>query len=125
MMDLSTIRAMNKSAANRARRSAVKPFIPAPAERAALNAGNIFGKIRIPMLGDYVPRGWEKTDDAPLFCDKSSCGLESEPALTLRALAETIKNDPVDIGYASHDEGQFQIYVSRYRRKVAKARKVA
>ena len=91
--------------------------------RAELTVQNMMQKIRIPAMGDYVPRGWE-TVGKPLFCDKSSCGLESELALTLRALAETIKNDPVDIGYASHDEGQFQIYVSRYRRKVAKARKV-
>lgn len=119
MMDLGTIRDMNRSAANRARRHARRPFIPTAAQRAEAKAGkpiNAIAGFRIPMMGDYIPRGWETVGE-PLFCDKSGCGLESEPALTLRALGQAIAADDTDIGYGSHDEGQFQIYVSRYRRK--------
>ncbi len=92
MMDLATIRAMNKGAANRAKRHAVRPFVPTPEQRQALRNGADITRLagfRLPAMGDYVPRGWRVTVDAPLFCDKSGFGLESEPAITLRRLGQS------------------------------------
>src|ERR1019366_6088471 len=99
MMDLRTIRAMNTDATNRAKHKGTRPFIPDEQIRANLTVENMGEKLRMPMLGNYVPRGWEEVGE-PLFCDKSGGGGENEPAITLRALCEAIKNDPVDIGYA-------------------------
>jgi hypothetical protein len=124
MMDLETIRAMNSDATSRAKHRGARPFVPAQDIRHALTVENMRQHIRIPMLGDYVPRGWEEVGD-PLFCDKSGWGGEGEPALTARGLCEAIKTDAVDIGYGSHDEGQFQIYVSRYRQKVRRTSRKA
>src|ERR1022692_3088975 len=87
MMDLGTIRDMNRSASNHAKRFARRPFVPAASQRAELTMANLHQKIHIPAMGDYVPKGWETVGE-PLFCDKSGCGSESEPAITLRRLVE-------------------------------------
>ena len=117
MMGLETIRAMNNDATSRAKRKGNRPFVPAQDVRHNLTVENMRRNIRIPMMGDYIPKNWEEVGE-PLFCDKSGSGGENEPALTARGLCEAIKKDAIDIGYGSHDEGQFQIYVSRYRQKV-------
>ena len=124
MMGFETIRAMNSDATNRAKRKGNRPFVPAEDIRKNLTVENMRASIRIPMMGDYIPKNWEEVGE-PLFCDKSGCGGENEPALTARGLCEAIKKDAIDIGYGSHDEGQFQIYVSRYRQKVRRTSRKA
>jgi len=119
MMDLATIRAMNKSAAWHASRAHKQPWEPTSEQRQALKDGASLKEVHanIPLLGDYVPKGWKLTGDDDLFCGKSGCGSESEPALTGRALALVIGNDPDGTAYGAGDEGQFQIYLHRYVRK--------
>jgi hypothetical protein len=117
MMSLGEIRRINEEATRRARRTKRLPWEPTIEQRAQLKAGaNPMGICNFPSFGDYVPKGWERIEPS-LFCDKSGFGLDSEPALSLRRLGEQIGVDPEGTAYASGDEGQFQIYLHRYKRK--------
>ena len=65
--------------------------------------------------------GWEQIGDA-WFIDHSGFGRKDEPALTLDQfrvkLAMYVAEHP-DHGFAITDVGQFQLYVSVYRKKFA------
>jgi hypothetical protein len=122
MMGIAEIRAANRSATANARRTGRKPWEPSPEERERLKAGDSKA-ARFPYLADYVPRGWERTEQEPIFVDISGVGLDSEPALTAKQWAREIGNDPSGTAYAVIEAGQFQGYLARYRRKAVKWRK--
>ena len=121
MMDLGTIRQMSRQAARDAKRAGKAPWSPTKGQREILATGVFPAGMRLPMLGDFVPTGWQQTGDA-LFVDTSGFGNSGEAALTQEAFAKAIAGDADGTAYAQTEQGQFQGYVARYIRKLAKAR---
>lgn len=110
MMNLRTIRLMSDSAARHAAKEKKLPYVPFDAAEVDALAGFPF-----PFLGEYVPPGWELVDR--MFCDSSGFGLESEPALTARAVKEKLKQWlQAEYGYGILEAGPFQVYVGVYKR---------
>ena len=84
-------------------------------------------KFPFPNLGSYVPEGWEVTEEI-FFVDSTGVGADDKPALTIKQFnaellklvkrwnwdRESIKNPT--IGLAISEEGQFQLYVSVYKK---------
>ena len=62
---------------------------------------------------DYKPKGWEFVED--LFVDNSGFGSLDETALTAGQFIEKIKKG---FSYAITDVGQFQVYVSVFKKIV-------
>jgi len=104
MYSLSTIRAMQDEATQKAKREKVQPFV-------AQRDGD--ENIRsCPNMGYYLPEGWEEGEQ--FFVDSSGLGSADEPALTFEQLLKKIKKG---YGYGICEEGQFQIHIQEYRRK--------
>jgi hypothetical protein len=66
------------------------------------------------LCGKPTPSGWEEVRD--LFCDASGCGGPGEPALTIEQLKRELRPG---FAYAITGEGQFQVYVTEYKRSRA------
>ncbi len=63
---------------------------------------------------DYKPKGYEFVED--LFVDNSGFGTPGEAALTRTEFIARIKKG---LGYAITGVGQFQVYVSVYKKQKA------
>jgi len=112
MMTGSAIRELSRRAARNAARRHKTPFLIEKEDIEDWKAGRPSASARsIPFLGDYVPKGWKRTDRRPLFVDSSGFGSEGEPALTISRFLEALT---VGMGYAVIEAGQFQVYVAEY-----------
>ena len=112
MMSPSTIRSMQQEAAEEAARDNMVPFV-------YWKHDDLGPPFPFPNLGDYVPQGWERTDD--FMADASGFGAPDEPADTpeqLRARIELVlRENPNDtIGWAIIEVGQFQVVVGQFRK---------
>jgi len=105
MMDLATINRINKEQAGKAMSEGKEPFVVK--DKTALKMPFPF-----PYIGDYVPDGWEKTNE--YFVDSSGFGSEGESAMTIRQFMQKVRNG---YGYAITSAGQFQVYVSEFKKK--------
>jgi hypothetical protein len=105
MLGLGAIRAMNKEAVRKAKANKTQPYIA--------KCDNDKGVFSCPKLGDHIPKGWVYVTE--YFVDSSGFGSESEPALTPEQFQAKVKEG---MGYAISDEGQFQLYVREYKRRV-------
>ena len=101
MMDLHEIERLSKDATRNARKSNLQPYFQ--------SYDGATGKI--PFLGDYVPKGWRRTEREPLFVDISGFGSPDEAALTTKQMFAAFM---VGKGYALIERGQFQGYVAEY-----------
>ena len=110
MMSLETIDRMTRDAGREACERQQKPYLIWPQDLEAWKRGEGF-PIPFPMIGDYVPEGWEP-DGEPLFVDTSGLGSPNEPALTLPQLFEKLE---VGRGYAFTQQGQFQAYLQKFK----------
>lgn len=112
MMDLGTIRALSRDTGNRAKRHGVKPWHPETVED--ITYQNL---RRIPMLGDYTPRGYERTE--VWFVDKT--GMDTRgPAMSPESLVAKLREYQLQYPHASYaitEEGQFQLYVTAFLRQ--------
>ena len=77
------------------------------------------GGFPFPLITDHLLSDeWEETEKQ-WFVDSSGVGHEDEPALTsdqfLSELRQYIRENP-DHGFGLSGVGQFQVYVSAYRR---------
>lgn len=78
----------------------------------------------LPNLGDYIPPYWEEVRDedgdlVQAFVDKTGMGSENEPAMTIKQfLAWLHEHCGKGIGFGIVEEGQFQIYVGKFRRTI-------
>ena len=113
MMSLATIHRENQKVAEKAAKRGKKPYVPFNKEEV-----DRWNSIPFPDLGSYVPFGWELTGDT-WFVDMTGFGGDYEPALT----AEQFKNElrvfiaeNFGVGFAISEKGQFQCYVSAYRK---------
>jgi len=117
MMSLQAIRALSAEQAERAAEEELTPFVPFNVEEV-----ESWDRFPFPNIGDYTPPGWERVEGAEWFVDKTGWGSEGEPALTVRgfqaALVEYVRENPRH-GYAITEEGQFQVYVTAFRKAVA------
>ena len=114
MMDLATIREMNRKATRAAKRGGKRPAVPTAAQRTVLALGEQPRGFSIPFLADHTPRGWEAVGEA-VMVDTSGFGSPSEPALTLANTFKRIAAAPADHGWATVEHGQFQAYLQEYR----------
>jgi hypothetical protein len=114
MMDMATVRYYARKAGSAAKRDGLKPFQPESLED--LTPGN--PKFKIPNLGTYVPAGWQRTEDV-WFVDKTGCGREDEPALTVPRFVEKLQEyfaTHPTAGYGVIYEGEFQVYVAAFEK---------
>jgi hypothetical protein len=109
MMSPETIDKMTRDAARDACEQQQKPYLIWPQDLEAWKRGEGF-PIPFPMIGDYVPEGWE-AEGEPLFVDTSGMGSANEPSLTLPQLFEKLE---VGRGYAFTSQGQFQAYLQKF-----------
>ncbi len=135
MMDLSTINALSREAAERAAEENSMPFVLTQQDLDAAQSGDLTS-IMFPNLGDHVPDGWKRVDLRPwfpednygphgvyytdadgagaFFCDKSGWGRPGEAALTMSELFEVLRPG---FGYGMVEEGQFQCKLGAFERK--------
>jgi len=112
MMGLESIVRLNSQIARDAALQRLVPFHPD-------NVDEIedWPPFPFPNLGYHCPDGWAEDEDTHWFCDKSGCGRDSEPALTInqlkRVLTDYLEDHP-QAGFAIVEEGQFQVYVSAF-----------
>jgi hypothetical protein len=106
MMSLQSIRQLSDEQAKKAARKHKLPYVMAD----MMEVDN-FPPFPFPNIGSYVPKGWEKTE-AEFFVD-------DEPALSLNqfkaALRGYVSENPGH-GFAITEEGEFQCYVTAFRK---------
>ena len=111
MMSLEVLEAVNREIAQTAARDGLFPYAP-------VSADEVTTPFFCPNIGTLKPRGWKRTG-ASWFVDKTGHGLDWEPALTWaqfrRQLAGYILRHPGH-GFAVTEEGEFQVYVTAFRR---------
>ena len=124
MMSLEAIIEQNEIAARKARKGKKEPLVlDAPGVRLA-RLGQTDDLRRIPYIGGYLPKGWERVDAShwsprgyfqgdnegygAFFVDATGLGGESEPALTRDQFAKLVRPG---YGYAIIEAGQFQVKI--------------
>jgi hypothetical protein len=113
MQSLSQIQQASREAAQKAAAQKKVPFVVEMEDVQALMHDNASGRVHFPFLGDYVPRGWKRTDTEPFFVDATGFGKPGEPALTCKQFASKLVPGR---GYAVIEAGEFQVYVAEYVR---------
>jgi hypothetical protein len=96
---------MNRAATASSARRNKKPFLLTEEDLESMPP------FPFPKLGSYCPEGWELVEE--LFCDSSGCGQPNEPALTVKQLLEKLEPG---YGYAITREGQFQVYLGKFKK---------
>ena len=110
MMSLEAIRSMSQDAARNAAKRNQVPFTVEAEDIADLKQSH---RMPFPFLGDYVPKGWERTAREPMFVDSSGFGQDDEPAMSVNQFLDSLIPG---MGYAVIQTGQFQVYVAEYQR---------
>lgn len=112
MMSPSTIRTIQQEAAEKAATERRIPFV-------YWDGDDLAPPFPFPNLGDYTPKGWERTDH--FMVDSSGFGSPGEPALTTDQLVDKIKdtitkNPGKTIGWAVIEVGQFQVVLGQFEK---------
>lgn len=110
MMSLATINALATDQGQKARRLELEPHYITFAEDI-----DDYPPFPFPNIGDYVPKGFKEIDTA--FVDSSGFGESGEPALTVDQLKKWLEPG---YWYAITEEGQFQVYISKFTYEVKK-----
>jgi hypothetical protein len=136
MMDSYTIENLARKAARDSARLGKEPAILSESDLGNLRRGRGTG-VRIPFIGDRVPRGWKLVNVAEwfpdlaypgergvypegfrgkgvFFVDTSGFGRTGESALTLEQFAEMARPG---YGYAMIEAGQFQGHIAAFERR--------
>ena len=113
MMSLQYISQMSDEAAVKAAEQELEPL--------ALWPSDCDPPFRFPDIGSMDPEGFEKVED--LFVDHSGFGSPGEAALTSEEFSEKllamVKASEVTLFAAITETGQFQLYVTVYRKEGA------
>lgn len=118
MMSPGTIKKLSDEAARKAAQSKQVPYMPF--DEAEIDR---WPPVPFPNLGSYCPEGWKLVEE--WFVDSSGHGLESEPALTFRAMCDRVRANERDgkhYGYGIIATGQFQVYVGVFEATTDAAR---
>ena len=111
MMSLEYIEKLSREAGRRAAREKREPLVAFVDGDEAV--------FHCPNIGSYEPKGWKLVRE--LFVDNSGFGHDrNEPALTIDQFLAEVK---AGYGYAIIEEGQFQIYIGEFEKRVKKVRK--
>lgn len=110
MMSLATINALATEQGQKARTLDLEPHYITFQEEI-----DSYPPFPFPNIGGYVPKGFEEIDS--VFVDSSGFGASDEPALTIDQLKKWLEPG---YWYAITEEGQFQIYISKFTYKVKK-----
>ena len=127
MMSLETIQEMNREAAAQNARLNRRPLLMEDfdwTDAAAKIQTGIAPNFGFPHMApeyvdEYYPNEFEVVDT--LFCDKGGFSLfdAGGPALSINAMVQkgiALTTEHGALFWTIHDEGQFQIYISAYRR---------
>lgn len=108
MYSLSTINAMNREAARKAKGQ--KPYV-------AKTDGDkgVFG---CPNFGDRRPKSWHMENQ--YFVDNTGFGRDTELAMTAEQFLKKVK---AGRGYAVISQGQFQVYIGEFVKVNTKQRR--
>jgi len=113
MMSLQAIRQLSDEQAKKAARKHKVPYVIAD----MMEVDN-FPPFPFPNIGSYEPKGWEKTE-TDFFVDKTGGSHDDEPALSLNqfkaALRGYVSENPGH-GFAITEEGEFQCYVTAFKK---------
>jgi len=140
MMDLETIKDLNKKAGRNAKKKKIMPLVFDAIEMHQLNKGDITPIRSMPDLGDSIPEGWNRfnlskikkdfTYDYKIYSDDNKgagaffvdqgMGSDNEPAMTVPQFIKSLselwnKNDK--LGYAIVETGQFQVKIGVFEDK--------
>lgn len=144
MMDIGTIRAMQRRAARKSQRNHVEPLLVTEGDLSRLESH----LVAIPFIGDRLPRGWQRVHarklyretggavadpwqrgyargfdgeyGETLFVDSSGWGGENEPALTVDQFYDWVRDHGKGHGFAIVETGQFQVVVGVFKQREAK-----
>jgi hypothetical protein len=113
MMSLDTIHYLNMEIAVESAAEGLVPYVPFDADEV-----DSWPPIPFPSLGNFLPDGWENTDQH-WFVDKTGYGGGDEPALNCdqfkRQLRGYILRHPGD-GFAITEEGECQAVVTAFKK---------
>jgi hypothetical protein len=114
MMSGHAIQVLAREAARKASLTNKTPFMVWPQDIEQWKEDLKEGKLSLPFpfIGDYEPKGYEQT--AEFFVDSTGFGGPGEPALTQERFLN-VKIKP-DHAYAITEIGQFQVYITEYRK---------
>ncbi len=118
MMSLSAINELSNEMARRAARQRLIPYTFA--DKAEIIRAFQIGRVCIPNIGSYRPKGWELVKEH--FCDKSGFGRDDEPAMSFDQFKELLLSKQNVVGqptpgWAIIEEGEFQVYVGEFQKK--------
>lgn len=114
MMSLAQLHYRNAEAAAIAAAEDRRPFVVTIEDieswRVAIERGLDF-QFPFPDLGDYVPDGWELTEE--LFVDATGFDMHDAggPALSIAEMVERLEPGK---GYAITEVGEFQLYLGKF-----------
>jgi len=127
MMSLETIKEMNREAAAENARLNRRPLLMEDfdwadaAEKIEQGSAPFFGfpHMAPEYVDEYYPNEFEVVDT--LFCDKGGLSLfdAGGPALSINDMVQrgiALTTEHGALFWTIHDEGQFQIYISAYRK---------
>jgi len=143
MMDLETIKHLNKKAGRHAKKNGIQPLTFTSEDMNSLSENNIKPIRSMPDVGDSVPSGWKRfnlgkikdqfryeykiyKDDAKgfgaFFVDQGM-GSENEPAMTVKQFINSLSqlwNNPnipnnKKLGYGIVETGQFQVKIGVFQ----------
>jgi len=138
MMDLETIKDLNKKAGRNAKKKKIMPLVFDSIEMHQLNKGDITPIRSMPDLGDSIPKGWNRfnlgkikkdftyhykiySDDnkgAGAFFVDQGMGSDNEPAMTVPQFIKSLSelwNKNKKLGYGIVETGQFQVKIGVFK----------
>ena len=139
MMDIETIKQVNKKAGRHAKKQGIQPLIFNSVDMNNLKGGDITPIRSMPDLGDSVPSGWSRfnlgkikdkftykykiyKDDAKglgaFFVDQGM-GSENEPAMTIPQFTKSLSeiwDINKKLGFGIVETGQFQVKIGVFQK---------
>ena len=138
MMDLDTIKHLNKKAGRNAKENKIMPLVFNSVDMDHLNNGNIIPIRSMPDLGNSIPKGWNRfnlgkikkdfTYDYKIYSDDNKgagaffvdqgMGSDNEPAMTVPQFIKSLSelwNKNKKLGYAIVETGQFQVKIGVFQ----------
>ena len=139
MMDIETIKQVNREAGKNAQENNIKPLVFNSVDMAKLIHNDIEPIRSMPDVGDSVPSGWQRfnlgkikdqfkysykiyKDDAKgfgaFFVDQGM-GSENEPAMTINQFIHSLSeiwNKNKRLGFGIVETGQFQVKIGIFQK---------
>jgi len=138
MMDIETIKQVNKKAGRHAKKQGIQPLIFNSVDMNNLKGGDITPIRSMPDLGDSTPKGWNRfnlgkikkdfTYYYKIYCDDANgsgaffvdqgMGSDNEPAMTVNQFIKSLSelwNKNRKLGYAIVETGQFQVKIGVFK----------